>query len=409
MDPNLARHYFLLVKQLGLWLSIGKRSNLLYKISKRVCYVRTHTRSVKIASHKGRLYLRGQLPNKDPKREGKLQQTITLSLDDTPENRVTAEKQLKRVETLLKRGTFDWADWAINTPMQRGKVANVSSWQQAIRVLYKRKVTLGTTSESTWAVNYMGSLNVIPDLSAKVTTEAIERAITRYSRDQSTYRKMMMLCKSIADITGVDFPEIPVPTYRRAQTVYEIPTEDVIIEWVMSSPQPYRWHFGMMATYGLRPHELPELTQLEGGDNLIHIADETKTGFRTVIPLDESWVELFDLLNRQPAPKKYLQTKDGVGRWLNEWRLNNGINYRPYMLRHAYAARLWREGGAEMDIGTAAKFMGHSIGEHEKTYRRWIDPNQIAAAGIAAIKRNRDKKLEAAEKMLKAESAESPH
>ena len=371
---------------------------------------------MKVSSHKGRLYIRGQLPNKDPKRKGNLQQTITLSLDDTPENRVKAEKQLKQIEKLLKKGTFDWADWAINAPIKRGKVQNVSSWQQAIRVLYKRKVTLGTTSESTWNVNYMGSLNVIPDLSAKVTTEAIEAAVNRYSRDQATYRKMVMLCKNIADICGVDFPEVAVPTYRRAQTVYEIPTEDEIIEWVLSAPQPYRWHFGMMATYGVRPHELPELTQLEGKDHLIQIADETKTGFRTVIPLDESWVDLFDLGFRQYAPKKYLpyrddadrlQNKEGVSRWLNEWRLSMGINYRPYMLRHAYAARLWREGGAEMDIGTAAKFMGHSISEHEKTYRRWIDPNQIAAAGIAAIKRNRDKKLKAAEKMLTAESAES--
>ena len=370
---------------------------------------------MKIASHKGRLYIRGQLPNKDPNRKGRLQQTITLSMDDTPENRVKAEKTLQHVQKLLWSGNFDWADWAIQKPLPKGKVANCKTWQAAIRVLYRRKVELGTTSESTWITNYMGSLNVIPDLSAEVTTAAIEKAVTRYSRDQYTYRKMGMLCRSIADICGVEFPEIPTCTYKRAQTVYEIPTEDEIVEWVLSAPQPYRWHFGMMATYGVRPHELPELTQLEGKEHLIQIHDETKTGFRTVIPLDESWYDLFDLGFRQYAPKKYrayrddagkLQNKDGVGRWLNEWRLGMGMDYRPYMLRHAYAARLWREGGAEMDIGTAARFMGHASSVHEKTYRRWIDPNQIAIAGIEAIKRNRMNKLASAEKMLKAQSAE---
>ena len=47
-----------------------------------------------------------------------------------------------------------------------------------------------------------------------------------------------------------------------------------------------------------------------------------------------------------------------------------GISFKPYALRHFYAAMLWKYGGAELDIYTAARFMGHSVQEHEETYRR---------------------------------------
>ena len=59
--------------------------------------------------------------------------------------------------------------------------------------------------------------------------------------------------------------------------------------------------------------------------------------------------------------------------------------FRPYGARHAFAGRLWKTGGAKLDIFTAAKLMGHSADEHEKTYRAWIAPNTIAERAEEAL------------------------
>ena len=43
-----------------------------------------------------------------------------------------------------------------------------------------------------------------------------------------------------------------------------------------------------------------------------------------------------------------------------------------------------------MDIYTAARLMGHSVKEHERTYRAHIHPHTIAQAARSAFARNAD-------------------
>ena len=46
-----------------------------------------------------------------------------------------------------------------------------------------------------------------------------------------------------------------------------------MIRWVEESGPEHRWHFGMMATYGLRPHEIELSSMLQGGE--LQVWDET--------------------------------------------------------------------------------------------------------------------------------------
>ena len=50
----------------------------------------------------------------------------------------------------------------------------------------------------------------------------------------------------------------------------------------------------MLATYGLRPHELDDCEFIDLKHRL-KVPDDTKTGFRVVVPLHRDWVELFEL------------------------------------------------------------------------------------------------------------------
>jgi len=335
-----------------------------------------------ISAYRGKLYLLGRFPAKDG--SDQLKQTrIATGLEDTPANRRVAEKQLKKLERELKAGTFDWGDWSVN-----GRIGG-PTWRDAIDALYKKKVVLGRTKESTWEVNYMGRLKRL-NPGSEVSSTSIREAIEFYERETYSYKLMYYLMKDIAMLLGVRFPEVGLPTYTQENTALKkVPNDDEIIEWVLSAGPAHQWCFGMMATYGLRPHEVPLCTQIE--DGYVQVPQNTKTGFRTVVPLYRDWIETFDLANRVQPPEAVLTSgrPDACAVWLNTRRVAMKLPWTPYALRHAYAGRLWRSGGAQLDPFTAARLMGHSLKEHIKTYRAFVDPNQIAVQAEAAFEANK--------------------
>lgn len=328
---------------------------------------------ISVNSLRGRLYLLGRLPAKDGTTVLK-QARIPLKLDDTPSNQRIADKRRAALQRQVDQGTFSWDDWVDPT---KG-----TTWRQAIDALYRKRVVLGRTGHSTWETNYMGRLRQLP-MTKVVTSTEVAAAIQKYDRDQCSYKELYYLLKDLCALISVPFPEVPVPTYGDVKVI-DVPSDAEIIDWVQAAPPISGWYFGIMATYGCRPHEV-DGSQFLDDQHTLQIPDDTKTGFRVVIPLYPEWVELFDLRNER---RRTVQWKSGMGPWLYNERKKLGINYKPYSLRHAFAARLWREGGSQMDIYTAARLMGHSVKEHERTYRAHIAPHTVATSALDAIARN---------------------
>lgn len=320
-----------------------------------------------VNASRGRLYLLARLPHRDG-RPGLTQSRLALRLDDTPVNRRTAEKQLKTLEQQLATGSFEWSYWSDET--------SGITWREAIARLYRQKVVLGRTGERTWQVNYMGRLRQIAPNSL-CTTASISAALNRYDRDTCSYKELYYLLQHVARLVCVPFPEAAQPTYSQAKPV-EVPTDEQIVAWVTAAPEPVSWYLGLMAAYGLRPHEI-EGAQLIDKDYL-QVAEASKTGFRTVVPLHREWVELFRL--REPRRR---DRPTDIAKWLSKETHKLGLPWRPYALRHAYGGRLWREGGSRLDIYTAARLMGHTPAQHVKTYRAHIEPHHIAETAERAL------------------------
>ena len=320
----------------------------------------------------GRLYLLARVPRRDG--QPGLQQTrIALRMDDTPVNRRAAAKQLQTLERQLERGTFEWGYWQD----QREGL----TWREAIAKLHRARVTLGRTSETTWEVNYMGRLRQIPPASI-VTTESMAAALQRYERSSCSYKELWYLLQHLSRLVGVPFPELPVPTYGAAELV-TVPSDAEIIAWVEGASAAGSWYFGMMATYGLRPHEVEGAVLIE--KDYCQVSDASKTGFRTVVPLPKEWVERFKLRDRRLRPTKGGSGSNAVAQWLHKEVRRQGVPWRPYALRHAYAGRLWRQGGSRLDVYTAARLMGHTAAQHAKTYRAHIQPHAVAEAAERAL------------------------
>lgn len=325
-----------------------------------------------VNSHQNRLYLVARLPRRDGQ-PGIKQARIALRIDDTPVNRRAAERQLKILKKQIETNTFDWSYW-------HSEHKNSLTWNEVISRLYRQKVILGRTSENTWNINYMGRLRQLKP-GAICTTESIEDAILKYDRSTCSYKELFYLMKHIARIAGVPFPEIPIPTYTDSALV-SVPTDEEIISWVKQFDPIPAWYFGMMATYGLRPHEI-ESAQFTERD-YIQVQDKTKTGFRTVVPVPREWIKLFNLKEIM-LRGSFSARPDHVAKWLSKELYKLKIPYKPYSLRHAYAARLWRTGGSRLDIYTASRLMGHSAQQHTKTYRAHIQPHHVAETAERAL------------------------
>ncbi len=332
----------------------------------------------KVLPAKGRLYLNATLPHKDGS-PGKKQYKLTLKLDDTPQNRRVAEKRRILLDKELAAGTFEWENWTDQD--------NTLKWRDGIQLLYRKKVVLGRLKESTWNRSYMGRLRQLDPL-APITSQAIEQAVTKYDRTQCSYKLMFYLMRDIAALTGVTFPDLGVPLYGEREKELEVPTDEEIIDWVQAAREPHRYYFRLMATFGIRPDEAGSATLLP--DDNLQVKEDTKTGSRIVIPLHPEWVDLFDLRTKRSRPEtdRVVPVPDECSQWLNKERVRLKIKWRAYSLRHAFAARLWRLGGGQLDVYTAARLCGHTVKVHERTYRSHIQPFTIARAAQDAISRN---------------------
>jgi integrase len=223
-----------------------------------------------------------------------------------------------------------------------------------------------------------------------------------------------------------------------------IPSTAAIQEWldqVMEEAPLWGWVFAMVATYGLRPHEVWHIAELPDEQGMVSIGvaarhiKVTKTGFRVALPLPAEWVERYQLggangerqleeLRRRYVPKfvnedgqPFDPERDLVKRCDNNERLGAVCCHKlrssdakaefelknklyawvetapaqgkkkaqkrkercvPYDLRHAYAIRA-RE-TTTWNYADVAAVMGHSPEVHRRTYLSEITGEQTKAS-----------------------------
>jgi integrase len=233
------------------------------------------------------------------------------------------------------------------------------------------------------------------------------------------------------------------------QSRRRIPTTEVIQEWldqVMEEEPLWGWVFGMVATYGLRPHEVWHIGSLADEHGLITVGEAahhikvTKTGFRAAVPLPAAWVERYQLggangeqrlaeLRARYRPKyvneegqAFDPARDAVKRCDNNERLGAICCHKlrscdaraefelrhklyawvetapsqggrkaqrrkercvPYDLRHAYAIRAREH--TTWSYADVAAVMGHSPEVHRRTYLREISGEQTKAAVVRRL------------------------
>ncbi len=367
---------------------------------------------LKIEKRGEKLNIRGSLPSKEDKNNFKVQR-ISLGLKADIYGLEEAKKKLQLIDLQLELNQFDWINWKNNASKKEANdnLAFSTKIDQFEKFFFKEKKNeyLTSTRKTTWRSSYKPYLkrmiNIYDSSSNKNLGHIFLKTLESY-REGSRSRKQCATSLSVFS----KFLEIKLPEdwksnakgYGLSKASFrELPTDDEIEKiWERIPNKSWRFVFGLMATYGLRNHEvffcdLSSLTNI--GDKIIRVLPTTKTGEHQVWPFHPDWVEKFELsklgndTELLPNINKDLKitTLQNIGKKITDQFKRYSLKIKPYDLRHAWAVRTIFY---DLPDTVAARMMGHSVSLHTQTYHHWITKRDQQEAVNNAL--SKSKKLE---------------
>lgn len=323
---------------------------------------------VKIQVRGDRLSLVATLPAKDGSGKNK-QHRISTGLPNNLDGLRVAKARAQRLESDLNLEKFKWSDWA-DLPDDGGILVKDALKKFEAWYWETRGKTVGR--EEAFRENYLRFLKKLPENKA-VTTQLLRDALIVYPAD-TFYRKRAHLALGFfARYLKVPLPDdwkILKGKYKPKSDRYIPSDEEIERIWASINNPAWAWVFGMLATYGLRPHELFHLDLAKMP--MIRVLPDTKSGERVVYPVPGGWIDLFNLREQQ-FPSFALQeemSNTSLGNKISVGFRQKKLPVVPYGLRDAYAVRCAVLG---IDSSIAAKWMGHSIDIHVEHYQKYID------------------------------------
>jgi integrase len=356
-----------------------------------------------------KLNLRGTLPPRPGSpRLRPHQQRLSLNLPVTTAGVKQAEQTAKIVAVALIQQQFDWRQYlplAGGRPLHQMELAEQLTAFQDHFFSAAEHIPERASRRTTWDSAYSPYLRQLIAMTAARSSLSLPEAI--YATVQATRansRSRQICCTALqafADFLNLELPT-PLKAYSgsygpsRTQS-RRLPSDAEIVAGFEQIPNPaWRFVYGIMATYGLRNHEVffcdyQALTQAENQSNPIQVLDTTKTGQHSVWPFYPEWVEQFQL-NQVLLPNLNTDltqtTLRQIGQQVNGQFRRYQIPFSPYDLRHAWAVRTIHFGLSDT---VAARMMGHSVTIHTRTYHRWITQRDQQQAVETALSRNQIK------------------
>jgi integrase len=368
-----------------------------------------------------RLGLRGPLPRRQGS-GGSAVQRISLGVPASEAGLAEAARQLRQVLAELQRQQFDWQRWgrlapapAADAPAPRASPRptpgspveeQLQAFEQAFKADPARRPN-PAGSRTTWTAAYRPYLRRLAQAARdaddrQVNTPLLERVLESYPPGSRSRQQCGTVLAAMAKHLNLELPG----NWRQRATGYglhraqfrQLPSDHQVLELVELIPNPaWRLAYGLMATYGLRNHEVffCDLSALApGGDRVIRVLPTSKTGEHQVWPFQPEWVERFELgrLGRDPGLLPPVRTDlsrttlQQAGRRVAEQFRRYAMPITPYDLRHAWAVRTIHVG---LPDTVAARMMGHSVAIHTRTYHHWITRRDQQQAVDTALARQR--------------------
>jgi integrase len=349
------------------------------------------------------LNLRGTFPPKPGSpRLRPYQQRLSLSIPATPAGLKQVEQDAKIIAAQLLQKSFDWKEYLTLGGGQRLSQMDlkqqIAAFEQEFFAASHRLVNPAAT-KTTWSAAYAPYLRKLEAMAAAHPSLTVVEALYKTVQSTSpTSRSRQICCTALSAFATFLSLELPTDlkaywgNYSASKTqARQLPTDAEILQAWEKIPNPaWRFVYGMMATYGLRNHEVffCNYGLFQEGESRIEVLATTKTGYHEVWPFYPEWIDAFELRQVQlPAIQTDLNqtTLQRVGQRVTAQFRRYGIPFSPYDLRHAWAVRTIHFG---LPDTVAAKMMGHSVAVHTRTYHLWITRRDQQQAVEAALQRS---------------------
>lgn len=353
-----------------------------------------------------KLSLRGTLPPRpDSMRLKPHQQRIPLGFPVTQAGLKQAEQEVKIIAAQLIQNSFDWRNYITLAGFGRLSQLELPQQVQAFERQFfsdRFAATHPAAMKTTWEKAYAPYLRKLVTIAAANPHLSLPEAIYATVRSlELNSRSCQVCCTALAAFAKFLQLELPIDLktlagkYGTGQTqARDLPSDELIVTTWQALKNPYwRFVYAVMATYGLRNHEVffCDFSALTHGcaEATVRVLPTTKTGEHEVWPFFPEWVEHFDLRSIQlPKIQTDLSqtTLQRIGQRVTAQFRRYGIPFSPYDLRHAWAVRTIHFG---LPDTVAARMMGHSIAIHTRTYHQWLTRRDQQQAVEAALARSR--------------------
>jgi len=374
----------------------------------------TQGSKLRIEKRGEKLNIRGSLPTKEDKNNFKIQR-ISLGIKADFSGLEEAKKKLQLINLQLELNQFDWINW-ISNPNKK-EVKNdfefTNRLNQFEEFFFKERKNeyLSSTRKTTWRSSYKPYMKRILHIYEGHENKDLENI---FQKTLESYKEGSRSRKQCATSLGVlaKFLDIKLPeNWKLISKGYglnkagfrDLPTDEVIEElWDKIPNKSWKFVFGLMATYGLRNHEVffCDLSSLSYiGDKIIRVLPTTKTGEHQVWPFHPEWVDKFELSKLGENPELLpninkdlkITTLQNIGKKITDQFKRYSLQIKPYDLRHAWAVRTIFY---DLPDTVAARMMGHSVSLHTQTYHHWITKrDQQKAVNNALLKVKRAKSI----------------
>lgn len=293
------------------------------------------------------------------------QQRLSLGIYANGAGLQQAEKEARKVGGLLATKDFRWEDYT-ETQSSAGKIENLIN---ELEKEYFSQRQRSRQTETTWQGDYLKIFKKLPR-EQPLSEKLIMDCLLSTAPDTRTRKRAVIALQKLADIGGI---EIDLSSYKgkyspKQVKPRDIPEDKLIVQTFYSIPNPqWQWVYGMIATFGLRPHEVFYIDAIRFNSTVLSLLEGGKTGARRIWAIYPEWLEEFDLLNiKMPQVSG---TNQELGHRVTTQFQRYDIPFKPYDLRHAWAIRSMEFG---LDISLAAQQMGHSLDVHSDIYHHWI-------------------------------------
>lgn len=337
---------------------------------------------VKIRQKSKRLYLRAQIPIAGSRKTERKE--IPTGCPATFQGLNIAKAKAMEMESQLLLNQFDRAHWIKSSTAEPTTASTVKDWVAQFEARHFEVRERNCNSLDVWKEDYGGFFAKLPQ-DAPLSEELLKEIAKQYSPNSRSRLHCCRAFKSLARLAGIDTKEL-----TRIQGNYsgksvewrDLPSDSQILEvWESLRSPAWKWVFGMMATFGLRNHEVfkLDLRRIKECPAWVEVGSQTKTGRRLVRAFPDEWVGLMNLREvRLPNVGTENRPNRDIGGVVSYYlRHELKIPFTPYSLRHAYAVRMAIEGITE---SVAARLMGHSISVHCKTYQAFLTERHINEA-----------------------------